>query len=153
MSWWIHLLVRKVDELQQRVETLERVMSAVGRHQFVERTKQLLFIAWASPLCLTCKFVTNRVLHGCDIGDPVVPSEVYSRGSMYWWVEESRCSRTGDCICGRRRTRKSDFHDYISVYGDDKKGCFFKGGRFECQKPHAYELLQQAFERWKRSRF
>jgi hypothetical protein len=40
--WWVHLLVRKVDSLRDRVVTLERVLCAVGRPRYVERAMHLL---------------------------------------------------------------------------------------------------------------
>jgi hypothetical protein len=40
--WWYHLLVRRVDLLGERVETMERVVRSVGPFAYAERCKLLL---------------------------------------------------------------------------------------------------------------
>jgi hypothetical protein len=44
MTWWVHLLVRRVDRLRERCDVFERVMRAVGSGGFayVERVVPLL---------------------------------------------------------------------------------------------------------------
>ncbi len=91
MSWWFHLLIRRVDSLRGRCETMERVMRAVGVVPYAaSQCSRLLIRYWSEGVCVTSRTV-RRIRH--SHGD--FPTVRYVTGSCEWVKNGIRCRAGG----------------------------------------------------------
>ncbi len=100
MTWWIHLLVRRVDSLRERCDTLERVVRAgagLGRGaKYLRRAEEILvrYKMDQRPqyqVYSYCTINVNVKNHAvCDR-----PSGVSARGSRIWRKDEVLHRETG----------------------------------------------------------
>jgi hypothetical protein len=120
MTWWFHLLVRRVETLRERVDVLERVMRAAGHVAYAARTRSLFFRKWT--------FGRDDAVHiGVLNGEcvPGFPSCVYNRGSMYWDADDRYISVSYDVIKHGRLNMQN------------------------ITRTEAYDLLRGAFHEWR----
>lgn len=107
MTWWIHLLVRRVDSLRERCDTLERVLRAGVVHagigggaKYLRRAEEL-FVRYKMhqrhqyqvqyQVYGYCTITVNATNHAvCDR-----PSGVTSLGSRLWRKDEVLHRETG----------------------------------------------------------
>lgn len=74
MTWWFHLLIRRVDAMHSRCELFERVACAVGSTPHVKHVLQLLincgFTHFGAVVYYTCRHYVNpdylRTHHNID---------------------------------------------------------------------------------------
>jgi hypothetical protein len=92
MSWWFHLLVRRVEDIGKRADVLERVARAVGRVVFSAQVEPLLtYVACGTTRCVSGGEFSRRALSCDDIhsaGD--LPAFVHDSGFMSWWLRGKR---------------------------------------------------------------
>ena len=89
MSWWFHLLIRKVDALVDRCRTMERVVHAVGVPAYVLQCEKLLvghsvgdsptYITWVGSHA----WLKNGVRRKCGRR----PHSVWIRSQMSGWYD------------------------------------------------------------------
>lgn len=102
MSWWFHLLVRRVEALKERALLAERLFRAVGTFRYAERAEMILVDFEVDPYHLftigkvyRCRVRRSReedffgtVTSPCD-----APAVLYVGGSLDW-------RRNGKCFRG-----------------------------------------------------
>ncbi len=87
MSWWFHLLIRRVERIGERVSVAERLARAVGRITFSAQVEPLLtYIVTGTTVFAGNEFV-RRVLYRRNIHSPGdLPAFVHSAGFKSWWL-------------------------------------------------------------------
>lgn len=125
MTWWFHLLVRRVESLRERVDVFERVTQAVGSFCYAGRCEPILmrfhghtWVVEDEEYAAELRTV-NHVMHG--YGD--VPSRFRcsarrdTRGRLYVcvaWVRNGEHARSGGkpCSVGTEFSSRSWRHIY-----------------------------------------
>jgi hypothetical protein len=66
MTWWFHLLVRRVEKLRDRCDVLERVTRAVGRVGYADRAEPLLVYTITSYTRVITLSISRNSHSVCD---------------------------------------------------------------------------------------
>ncbi len=85
MTWWFHLLVRRVDSLRERVNGLERLVRAVGQLAYGERCSALLLQVECGIFC-TYPYISFMTVTSKDHRPLDLPAIMWSDGSRVWMM-------------------------------------------------------------------
>jgi hypothetical protein len=123
MSWWFHLLIRKVDSLVDRCRTMEHVVRAVGVPAYVLQCEKLLVTlrtsSWENGT--VWKKTVNHVGH--SVGDS--PTYITWAGTHAWLKNGKRrkCDRRPHSVWMRTQMSGwygAEYVKYPTAYSDEQ---------------------------------
>ena len=127
MTWWFHLLVRRVEKLQERAAVFERVLRAVGTVPYQERCERVLILYRVDCTRVTCEAAADKAGEfdgGTRYGHE---KSFWPDGSQYAYGRTARL-RTArglpvnierDQGCWRHGFVRRDPYQYDSIFKDD----------------------------------
>ncbi len=134
--WWFHLLIRRVDALQKRVQVVERVVLAVGTFRYAECGERLLVELTTYPhsLCEVYRLDSRRSRLVSPAG---APSVMCANGTLQW----------------RRNARESGAPFMVSIDGRVSYESYYLDGSrgdmtftFHKTPDEVYQLLREGFK-------
>ena len=128
MTWWFHLLVRRVESLRERVDVFERVTQAVGSFCYAGRCEPILMRFHGThtrdEMYIAELRTVNHVMHG--YGD--VPSRFRCNawrdrwGRLYvyvGWTRNGKHARGGGKPCVVEMTTAYGCRAWLHIYEGD----------------------------------